>query len=794
MATRELKVNIVGDASSLERALGRATQQTSGFGRAMQKASYVAVGALAGIAVGAKIGFDELARGQEVAAQTGAVLKSTGGIANVTAKQVDELAQSQSHLTGIDDELIQTGENLLLTFKQVRNEVGRGNDIFDRATIAALDLSKAGFGSVESASKTLGKALNDPVRGMTALRRAGVTFSKEQEKAIKALVETGDVLGAQKLILREVESQVGGSAKAWGETLPGQLAKARNAFEEMAGNLTQALVPALTDMARIVSKASAFFAEHQTLAKTLVAVLAGLATTVLAVNAGIKIYAATQTLITAATKAWTAAQFLLNVALTANPIGVVIVALAALVAGLVLAYKHSETFRKIVDAAFKAVKVAAEAVLNFFRDNWKIIATLISGPFAPVVLLATDAFGIRSKLIAAGNAMLDFFKNNWKTIAVLVSGPFAPVAILATDAFGVRSKLLAAFDVIQRGIANKVGEIVGLMRALPGRLLGALGDLSHILYNAGISIIQGLIDGITAKLDALWGLVSGIGKKIASLKGPIEKDRKLLRPQGEAIVEGLIAGMQNRLPDLDRLSSGIGPRIRRMMTQQGAGDLGASTKAFAREAVRSFEQVGQAKDALSGNYDDFTESTQTMAEETGGSFKTLADLIGNIGSVGAQVWATLSRDVRDTNKLTASPLLHITAGLDALSIALNNVRANMYGLRNAARDTIPEIIDMLKQFPKLGDLLHLTGTPGMAGGGSVSAGTGYIVGEAGPELFVPRQSGTILPNGTVGGDTLVVNLNFHGPTVGTSREFEDTVRRALYDVSRRNPGLGFAVG
>jgi hypothetical protein len=248
---RKLEIEIIGDSRSYERALGRASQQSASFGSSLGKMAKMAGLAAGAAGVGAlivtlKTGFEEIMEGQKVLAQTNAVLKSTGGIANVTAKHVESLARSQSRLTGIDDELIQTGENLLLTFKNVRNEVGQGNAVFDRATKSALDLSTAGFGSVESAAKMMGKALNDPIKGMTALGRAGVTFSEEQKEAIKALVETGDELGAQKLILAEVESQVGGSARAFGETLPGQIAKAKNAFAEVSGELAVSLLPAVT--------------------------------------------------------------------------------------------------------------------------------------------------------------------------------------------------------------------------------------------------------------------------------------------------------------------------------------------------------------------------------------------------------------------------------------------------------------------------------------------------------------------------------------------------------------------
>lgn len=150
---------------------------------------------------------------QKVMKQTDAIIKATGGAAGLTGEQVAKLSQKLSFQAGVDDELIQSSLNLLLTFKQVRNEVGAGNDIFNRAAQAALDLGNV-FGSTDAAAKMLGKALSDPIKGVTALARAGVNFSQQQREQIKTLVQSGKSLDAQKLILKEVESQVGGTAKA----------------------------------------------------------------------------------------------------------------------------------------------------------------------------------------------------------------------------------------------------------------------------------------------------------------------------------------------------------------------------------------------------------------------------------------------------------------------------------------------------------------------------------------------------------------------------------------------------
>ena len=221
-----VQIKIVSDYDSkgvtaAQRDLAGLSKSTSGmgssFGGAMKGIGAVAaVGglAVAGVAT-ALVGVGKAAQESlGITKSTEAIIKATGGAAGVTADEVGKLATAISNKTGIDDEQIQAAQNLILTFKNVKN-AGEGQAaMFDRATIAATDLSAAGFGSVDGAAKMLGKALNDPIKGITALSRAGVTFTEQQKNQIKALTESGDLLGAQALIMAEVESQVGGVAEA----------------------------------------------------------------------------------------------------------------------------------------------------------------------------------------------------------------------------------------------------------------------------------------------------------------------------------------------------------------------------------------------------------------------------------------------------------------------------------------------------------------------------------------------------------------------------------------------------
>jgi hypothetical protein len=190
----------------------------------------------------------DAAQAQAVFAQTEAVLRSTGTTANGTAQQISALSESLMKLSGFDDEAIQSGNNLILTFKNIQNQAGAGNDIFNRTSLAMVDLARVMRTGPEAQAIRLGKALNDPVRGVTALGKAGVQFTDGQRATIKSLVETGDLLGAQKIILSELESQIGGSAEAYGKTFAGQLDIVRGEIGNLSEEIGVIVMPALKEL------------------------------------------------------------------------------------------------------------------------------------------------------------------------------------------------------------------------------------------------------------------------------------------------------------------------------------------------------------------------------------------------------------------------------------------------------------------------------------------------------------------------------------------------------------------
>jgi acid phosphatase family membrane protein YuiD/xanthosine utilization system XapX-like protein len=262
--TRRLTVEIIGDSRSAERAFHRANKAAGTFGSRLRSIGKLAAlgvgGALIGIAALLRRGFREFMEGNVVMQQTQAVLHSTGGVAQVTAKHVDALAGSLSRMTGIDDEAIATGENMLLTFTNIRNAAGKNNKIFDQATRAVLDLSQATGKDMRTSAIMVGKALNDlevnsrgTITGWSALRRVGVMVTANMQRQGAAFIRAGKPLKAQRLLLRELRTEFGGSAKAFGRTLPGAFAKFKNALDEVTGAFAEGLAPVVQRVANLLA-------------------------------------------------------------------------------------------------------------------------------------------------------------------------------------------------------------------------------------------------------------------------------------------------------------------------------------------------------------------------------------------------------------------------------------------------------------------------------------------------------------------------------------------------------------
>jgi hypothetical protein len=219
------------DLDGLTKDGKEAERQASRVAESWKKAgTTIGIGVAAGIGVAGlalKKYFQNTIESEKVQAQLAARIKSTGQAARLTVADLNKMAAALQFKTSFDDEAIGGAQAMLLTFTKI------GNETFPRATEAVLDMSTALGTDLNSAALQVGKALNDPVQGITALSRAGVQFSESQKKIIKDLVDTGKQADAQRIILGELEKQMGGAAAAARNTLGGALQALGNSFNNL---------------------------------------------------------------------------------------------------------------------------------------------------------------------------------------------------------------------------------------------------------------------------------------------------------------------------------------------------------------------------------------------------------------------------------------------------------------------------------------------------------------------------------------------------------------------------------
>ena len=272
--------------------------------KTLAPAAMIGLTALTGMAVGAVRAAEEA---QVANNRLDSVAQSMGLFGANTKNVTDRLkafADETMKKIAVDDELVKSTQAQLLTFKDLAISAGTAGGAFDRATIAAFDMAAVFGGTGEDNAVRLGKALQDPIAGVSSLRKVGVQLSDQQEEMIKKFVEAGDAASAQEIILKELETQVGGAAEATAT----DSSKMALAFGEMTEAIGTGLLPIIETLTPVIIGFFDYIAANSGVITVLAGIFAALAIAILAVN----------------------------FAMNANPIVKVITLIAFLVAGVVL--------------------------------------------------------------------------------------------------------------------------------------------------------------------------------------------------------------------------------------------------------------------------------------------------------------------------------------------------------------------------------------------------------------------------------------------------------------------------
>jgi phage-related protein len=466
-------------------------------------------------------GISEAAGWQSAFRQTQAVVESTGMAAGYSAEQMAELATALSATEGMSlftDDQVLGATNVLATFTKVAGEQ------FEGATQASLDMAQALGMDVSSAAMMMGKALNDPVKGMSALSRSGVSFTNEQIAMVEAMVEAGDVAGAQNVILNEMAVQFGGSALAATETFAGAqvlMTEQINGAKEAIGT---ALLPILTRLMNVMM--SSVIPVVQNLAEGFAAFISGLDWTA--------IITTISTLISNFTSFGSAVPWdaitggfnaVIAAVMTAQPL---FEAIAGLVVGLFTAFTGPEA-----QGAASGLAGVVGMIIGILGGLWTTIQstlTAVINTLSPIVAqIVTFAMQIVSALTTTLqspeviNAFAQF-QVLFATVGVVVkelAEVIGTVLVFALDGLKIAFDFLwPVIDFVFKQIMNIIGFVIpivtGLLNSvimvLNGDFVGAWNNISTVISGAWDKIKTAVQTGIDAVKAAFKGFIDSAGQ------------------------------------------------------------------------------------------------------------------------------------------------------------------------------------------------------------------------------------------------------------------------------------------
>jgi phage-related protein len=547
-----------------------------------------------------KYGKEAIAAGEQAAtanARINQIATSMNLFGNETAQvsqRLIDLAKKQALATGVDQNAIKATQAKLLTFKEIAATAGEVGSSFDRATAAAVDLAAAGFGSAESNAVSLGKALNNPIKGITALNRQGISFTAQEQEKIKALTESNRILEAQELILQAVETQVGGTALATSNSSD----RIKVAFSQVKESIGRVLLPAF-DGANdaIISK---FLVPLTNAIDQLPDLFAKAGAVITPFAEGFK-------------KAFTNAGggiqgFIAGLMdLRQKLFDAVIKALPGIITAIVefipvLVQNTVAMITALIDAIIKSLPAMIDGAIQLFNGVidglTKVLPTIIGAVVSAIPVLISAIVDALPKMIdGAIKLFLGVIDGLLKALPQIIKALVKAIPQI------IKALTDALPQIIDGAIKLFLGIVQGLIEALPQiiaavidampQIIKAIIDAVPLFVQAGIDLIGGLIAGIG---QAIPNLVSAIGNAVGNAINAGKKALGIRSPSrvfmeiGGDTMDGLVIGInKNASKPIEAIQSVsnsiIGAALTSSIMQGGFPDTSAPIKNF--EQARS---------------------------------------------------------------------------------------------------------------------------------------------------------------------------------------------------------------
>ena len=558
-------------------AEGQGKKVGAGFVSGLKAAA--AGAAIAGIFTFGKDSIDSYKEAEAAQSRLSDAFAKFPALADTNKEALQDLNSELMSKTRFDDDALASGQAVLAQF-------GLTGSQLQQLTPLLADYAAKTGADAPTAAEQLGKALLGQGR---ALKSVGIDFK-----------DAGSVGANFDQIMAGLRTQVGGFAEQEGQTAAGKAQILANQFGEIQEKVGGALVPALQALADKLLEVIGFIQENSDVIGPLAAVVGALGLAIGAASVATSIWSGLQTVATVASGIWTAAQWALNAALSANPIGLVVIAIAALVAAFVWAWNNSETFRNVVTGAWNAIKGAAEAVGNWFtgtlvpalsgawsalQSGFETVGSVIRGVWGglkeaaavPIRFVVNTVFGgvVQKFNDVVGFLHLDSLKlavphvdfdsggytgpggkhdpagvvhageyviNAASTRKIMSEAPGLLAGLNGYEDGGLVGRIGGWISSAVSGIWDFIRDPAGTFTRVVDGLMGAVG--STPIGQMGIGLVRSLVGGLVDKVKGMFaGSTAGTGEVVSP--GRVSVGGKLLDSDTYArIVQALGSGWQ----------------------------------------------------------------------------------------------------------------------------------------------------------------------------------------------------------------------------------------------------------
>jgi cyanate lyase len=736
-----VRINIATDFSG--KGLDKARKefaQLEGVGAktafALKKAFLPAVAALGALA-GA--GLKAVKAGEQAATSNARIeqVATSMGLYGSEVKKVTDrlvtLANKTALATGVDQNAIKLTQAKLLTFKELAKTATTVGGSFDRATKAAIDLAAAGFGEASSNAVQLGKALQDPIKGITALARSGVTFTAQEKEKIRVLVQSGRVLEAQELILAAIETQVGGTAEATANATD----KIKVGFSQVSEAIGLALLPVFEKLSNALLAFSNWARENTAVFLATAAVVGTLATAIVAANVAMKIYNALGVITNGINKLLGSSFTRLQVAM-----GAVGVLLAAAVTVYALVSKSQDGNRqstnKLTDALKLETKARQEAVQELIKND-KNVRTFYS---------------VLQKLGFTQQQFIQYMKTG--------TGPIADnrkeLKKLAHEA-GVSWQDYGKFIITLKNARQDVIDSSNAAQILAGSL-GAVG------------VQATSVSGDLTKFRELLGIGKTESTGFSTAINKIAEETKNLRQAFTSARQGVTEALKSMKKSLqDSLSGAITGAVNFGQIQSAAKDAGVSfMDALGAQVTKARDFAAKLQQLMRRGLSSQAISQVASAGADAGTEIANELLAGGAAAINQsnELVAAAELAAKETGSLAGATYYNEgTVLAQQLTKGITDIVSKYKIKLKSAGLTDKQLQRLQRRFALDVDFV-MSGIPALAEGGIVRSPTLSLIGESGPEAVIPLNKMGQMGN---------VTINVSG---GDPQAVVDALRRYMY--------------